>query len=53
MIRKLERKDKENWLKLYNGYANFYKVPMNKEILNTLWGWIHDEIMMLMVFALN
>ena len=23
MIRKLERKDKENWTKLYNGYAKF------------------------------
>ena len=43
MIRKLEKKDKENWAKLYNGYADFYKVPMNIEILETLWSWIHDE----------
>jgi len=43
MIRKLERKDKENWIKLYCGYAKFYKAPMNQEILDTLWGWIHDE----------
>jgi len=43
MIRKLEQKDKENWAKLYNGYADFYKVPMNTVILNTLWAWIHDE----------
>ena len=43
MIRKLVQKDKENWAKLYNGYANFYKVPMNKGILDTLWGLIHDE----------
>ena len=43
MIRKLEQKDKENWNKLYNGYADFYKVPMNTGILDTLWGWIHDE----------
>ncbi len=43
MIRKLEKKDKENWAKLYNGYADFYKVPMNIRILDTLWGWIHDE----------
>jgi GNAT superfamily N-acetyltransferase len=43
MIRKLEHKDKENWSKLYNGYANFYKVPMNIGILDTLWSWIHDE----------
>ena len=43
MIRKLEDKDKEIWAKLYNGYAKFYKVPMNKGILDKLWGWIHDE----------
>ena len=43
MIRKLELKDKENWAKLYNSYADFYKVPMNTRILDTLWSWIHDE----------
>ena len=43
MIRKLERKDKENWIKLYCGYAKFYKVSMNNEVLNTLWSWIHDD----------
>ena len=37
MIRFLEQKDKEKWAKLYNGYANFYKVPMSTEILDTLW----------------
>ena len=44
MIRKLEHKDKENWARLYNGYANFYKVPMNKGIIDTIWSWIHDEV---------
>ena len=43
MIRFLEQKDKKNWSKLYNGYADFYKVTMNKEILETLWRWIHDD----------
>ena len=43
MIRKLEQKDKENWAKLYNGYADFYKVPMSPGVLDTLWGWINDE----------
>ena len=43
MIRKLEQKDKRNWEKLYNGYANFYKAPMNTRILDTLWDWILDE----------
>ena len=44
MIRKIKRKVKENWIKLYCGYARFYKVPMKQEILDTLWSWIHDEI---------
>ena len=43
MIRKLEQKDKENWARLYNGYADFYKVSMNSGILDTIWSWIHDE----------
>ena len=43
MIRFLEQKDKEKWAKLYNGYADFYKVSINTGILNTLWNWIHDK----------
>jgi ribosomal protein S18 acetylase RimI-like enzyme len=43
MIRELEQKDKQNWAKLYNGYADFYKVSMNSKILDTLWTWIHDQ----------
>ena len=43
MIRYLEQNDRENWEKLYHGYADFYKVPMNKGILDTLWSWILDE----------
>ena len=43
MIRKLMIKDKKNWSKLYNGYADFYKAPMNTRILDTLWEWIHDD----------
>ena len=43
MIRFLDYKDKEKWKKLYNAYADFYKVTMNSGILDTLWDWIHDE----------
>ena len=35
--------DKSQWQTLYQGYADFYKVPMSTEILDTLWSWIHDE----------
>ena len=43
MIRSFDHKDKEEWEKLYNAYAEFYKVPMNSVILDTLWDWIHDD----------
>ncbi len=34
--------DRDQWELLYYGYAEFYRVPMNDEILDTVWGWIHD-----------
>ena len=43
MIRYLDHKDKEKWEKLYYAYADFYKVPMNSRILDTLWNWILDD----------
>ena len=43
MIRSLDHKDKGEWKKLYNAYADFYKIPMNSGILDTLWDWIHDD----------
>ncbi|MDH5354424.1 MAG: GNAT family N-acetyltransferase [Gammaproteobacteria bacterium] len=35
--------DRLQWESLYYGYAEFYKVPMNKDILETVWSWIQDE----------
>jgi GNAT superfamily N-acetyltransferase len=34
--------DKEAWRALYDGYAAFYKRPMNDEIADTVWRWLHD-----------
>ncbi len=34
--------DRDQWQKLYYGYAEFYKVPMNQDILDSVWSWIHD-----------
>ena len=42
MIRNIEIKDKEEWGKLYQGYAEFYKVKITEETLNTVWNWLHD-----------
>ena len=30
------------WRRLYQGYADFYRVPMDDAIAGRLWGWIHD-----------
>ena len=38
----MDHKDKDKWEKLYHAYADFYKVPMNSTILDTLWNWILD-----------
>ena len=43
MIRKISIKDKENWKKLYKGYADFYKSPINDIILDTVWSWLMDK----------
>jgi GNAT superfamily N-acetyltransferase len=53
-IRKANTTDFPGWCDLYRGYAEFYKVPMNDRILETLWGWIHDphhEINCLVAFV--
>ena len=42
MVRNIEIKDKEEWGKLYQGYAEFYKVKITEETLNTVWNWLHD-----------
>ena len=43
MIRNIQLKDKDQWEKLYKGYADFYKVEMNDKILQTVWNWLHDK----------
>ena len=43
MIRDIQLKDKDQWEKLYKGYADFYKVEMNNNILQTVWNWLHDK----------
>jgi len=43
MIRNIQLKDKENWEKLYRGYADFYKVEINEKILQTVWSWLNDK----------
>lgn len=41
-VTNIETSDRADWELLYRGYAEFYQVPMNAQILDTVWAWIHD-----------
>ena len=43
VVSELSLQDRVEWEALYYGYAKFYKVPMNQEILDTVWSWIFDK----------
>ena len=38
----LNLNDKDKWAQLYYGYAEFYEMKMNQDILDTVWSWIHS-----------
>jgi len=42
-VSELKYDDRAQWEKLYYGYADFYNVPMNASILDTIWSWIFDN----------
>jgi ribosomal protein S18 acetylase RimI-like enzyme len=42
IVTNISEQDRTQWQDMYHGYAEFYRVPMNDEILETVWGWIHD-----------
>ena len=42
-VEKLNKHNKREWKQLYHGYANFYGMPMNEDILETVWSWIFDD----------
>jgi len=39
----VQSKDQEAWQVLYQGYADFYQVAMNEQILDKVWSWIFDD----------
>jgi len=41
-IEPLVENDKHEWRELYDGYAEFYKAPMDDTIAGTVWGWLLD-----------
>lgn len=41
-ITALRPDDRQEWQRLYCAYADFYQVPMTREILERVWQWIFD-----------
>lgn len=41
-IQPLGEDDKAEWRQLFDAYAEFYKVPMNDGIADTVWSWLLD-----------
>ncbi len=42
LARPLAPTDRVPWRRLYQGYAEFYAVPMTEEIADQLWSWLMD-----------
>lgn len=42
-VSELNSNDREQWEKLYYGYADFYNMPMDTAILDIIWSWIFDN----------
>lgn len=34
--------DRADWERLYHGYAEYYGMPMDDAILDTVWGWLQS-----------
>ncbi len=41
-IRKLIESDRVRWEQMFHGYAAFYKVPLEQQSKESVWGWIFD-----------
>jgi ribosomal protein S18 acetylase RimI-like enzyme len=39
----LQENDRGQWENLYRDYAEFYKMPMTADILETVWSWVFDQ----------
>ncbi len=41
-IRGVEPEDREAWEAVYRGYRDFYRMPHDPAVLDTVWGWLMD-----------
>ncbi|MEP3277403.1 MAG: GNAT family N-acetyltransferase [Stappiaceae bacterium] len=42
-VRPVRPDDRDQWDRLYQGYAAFYNVEQTAEMRDRVWSWLHDE----------
>ena len=42
-VRHILENDFKEWNLLFKGYADFYKVKINDDIIDNVWSWLHDS----------
>ncbi len=43
-VRTVKDHDRADWERLYQGYAEFYKVEQTPEMRARVWSWLHDPL---------
>ncbi|MBV9831121.1 MAG: GNAT family N-acetyltransferase [Marmoricola sp.] len=41
-VRDLQDGDREAWRRLFAGYREFYECEPSEQVLDSVWGWLHD-----------
>ena len=41
-VRDLQDGDREAWRRLFAGYREFYECEPSEQVLDQVWGWLHD-----------
>jgi len=43
VVRDVAAGDREAWRRLFAGYREFYECEPSEEVLDRVWGWLHDD----------
>ena len=43
VVRPIEPRDYEAWQRLFHAYREFYEYDRGQEVVDRVWGWIHDD----------
>lgn len=41
-IAAVTQEDREDWQRLFQGYADFYRTGISEAVIGNVWAWIHD-----------